>query len=442
MPLNIRTLMGPANVWRAAAAFACSLAVGAMANADAVTDGQVLAQKAIDAEKAGDAASAADLYREALRLRPNHPGLTIRIAQASLAAGRPDDAVGALEDYAAMGLTAAIEDEKWDALATHPRWKALRARFAKNAAPVGDVSVAATVAETALIAEGIAYDASNGQIYVGSVHKRKIIRLGNDGVPATFVPQARDGLLGVFGLALHVPGKTLWSASSALPHVAGLDAGDKGRAGVFAFDLAGRLIKRVMLPLDGKEHVLGDLTISAQGDVYATDSIGPAVYRLRAGADALETLVSNDTFHSLQGIALSPDERRLAVADYSSGIHVVDVAKGTSVLLAMPPHATLHGVDALVAFGRDLLGVQNGIAPQRVIRIRLYPSWTAVEGVDVLAANLPQMDEPTLATRIGDDLLVIGNGQWSRFKDDGTLDGSAPFAPTRIVRLKLPKARP
>jgi len=436
-------LLKPANAWLAAAIFGCSLAIGTIANADAVAEGQALAQKAIDAEKAGDAASAADFYRKALQHRPNHPGLTIRLAAASLAAGRPDDAVGALEDYAAMGLIAAIDGENWQSLATHPRWKALSARFAENAVPVGNVAVAATVAEPQLIAEGIAFDASDGRIYIGSVHKRKIIRLGADGAPAgTFVPQGRDGLLGVFGLALHAPSKTLWAASSALPHVAGLDAADKGRAGVFAYDLAGRLTKRVMLPVDGKEHVLGDLTVSAQGNVYATDSVGPNIYRLPSGGDMLETLISSDTFHSLQGVALSLDESKLAVADYSSGIHVIDIAKKTSVLLAMPPHATLHGVDALVGFGRDLLGVQNGIAPQRVIRIRLDPAWTVIEGVDVLAANLAEMDEPTLATRAGDDLLVIGNGQWSRFKDDGTPDGPAPFAPTRIVRLKLPKVRP
>jgi hypothetical protein len=67
--------------------------------------------------------------------------------------------------------------------------------------------------------------------------------------------------------------------------------------------------------------------------------------------------------------------------------------------------------------------------------------WTEVEGLDVLSANLPQMDEPTLATLDGNALLVVGNGQWSRFADDGSVKGDQPFVPTRIVRLKLPPAR-
>ena len=44
---------------------------------------------------------------------PNHPGLTLRVATASARAGRKDDALAALEAYAAMGLNldiAAIAD--------------------------------------------------------------------------------------------------------------------------------------------------------------------------------------------------------------------------------------------------------------------------------------------------------------------------------------------
>ena len=112
------------------------------------------------------------------------------------------------------------------------------------------------------------------------------------------------------------------------------------------------------------------------------------------------------------------------------------------MVLGMPPHTTLHGIDALVRHGRDLVGVQNGIDPQRVVLLHMNDAWSVVEGLEVLAANLPEMDEPTLATIAEGDLLVIGNGQWSRFADDGTIVGDAPFAPTRILRLKLPPARP
>ena len=51
------------------------------------------------------------------------------------------------------------------------------------------------------------------------------------------------------------------------------------------------------------------------------------------------------------------------------------------------------------------------------------------------------LNNPTALTLDGDTLLVVGNGQWSRFADDGAIKADQPFVPTRIVRLKLPPVR-
>jgi hypothetical protein len=236
----------------------------------------------------------------------------------------------------------------------------------------------------------------------------------------------------------------LWVASSTVPQVGGgIVPSDKNFAGIYEFSIAdASLKKKAILPDDGKEHVVGDLHVSPRGDIFATDSIAPAVYRLAAGGSALETFLTSDRFHSRQGLALSIDARRLAVADYAIGIHIVDVTSRSSTLLPMPEHATLHGIDGLVRHGRDLIAIQNGIDPQRVVLLRMNRFWTQVEGLDVLAANLSEMDEPSLATLAGGDLLIIGNAQWARFAEDGSVNGSEAFAPTRIVRLSLPPVRP
>jgi tetratricopeptide (TPR) repeat protein len=416
---------------------AAILAISSEAHADAVSEGFELARSAIEAQEKGDVAAAADLFRAALQRRPNHPGLTLRLAGATLKAGRNEEAVAALEDYAALGLNADLGAETWKPLSTHPRWQALLARFAANAKPVGSPRIVATIDEPDLIAEGLALDRAENRLYVGSVHKRKIVAI-KDG--RTTIVAERNGLLGVFALAW--AGNQLWAASSALPQVVSLTSDEKGRAGLFAFDKTGRQQRRVMLPADGKEHVLGDLATARNGDIYTSDSNGTTIYRLRANVDALEIFHASDELHSPQGLALSDREDKLALADYSSGIHVIDVATGARRVLAMPAHTTLHGVDAVVRHGRDLICVQNGIDPQRVIRVRLNEGWDEIEGIDVLAANLPEMSEPTLAVRdAGTGLLVIGDGQWSRFNDDGTPKASAPQTPTRVLRLVLPAPR-
>ena len=68
---------------RAQAIFTALCLVCANARADGVSEGQELARQAIAAADAGDHATAADLLRKALVLRPNHPSATYRYAKES-----------------------------------------------------------------------------------------------------------------------------------------------------------------------------------------------------------------------------------------------------------------------------------------------------------------------------------------------------------------------
>ncbi|MEQ1867284.1 MAG: tetratricopeptide repeat protein, partial [Micropepsaceae bacterium] len=407
-------------------AMAALLLASTAARSDEVTEGRELERQATAANGAGDYAAAADLMAKALALRPNHPGVTYRLAKASVRAGRMDAAIDALDNYAAMGMKADIAaDPLLAPLANNARMAAVMAALRINAEPKGHLTIEATIGEPQILAEGIAFDPTSQRLYVGSVHKRKIIALETHAVERDFVPSASQGLLGVFGMTLDPSGKSLWAATSAVPQAGGgITPIDKSRAGIVEFSTVdGGLKKKTVLPDDGKEHVIGDLTRTRRGEIFASDSIAPNLYRLTADGSALETFVTSDRFHSLQGLALSADGRRLAVADYSGGILVVDIASRAVTLLAMPAHTTLHGIDALVRHGRDLIAIQNGVDPQRVVRLRMNQGWTSVEGLDVLAANLAEMSEPTLATIAGDDLLIIGNGQWERFADDGSIKG-------------------
>lgn len=426
-------------ILRVACAAALASAGIAPARADDVDQGQEISGQAIKAAEAGNFAAAADLFARALALRPNHPGVTLRLARTSARAGRNEDAIHTLEDYAAMGLNTDPDHPDFKPIAAHPRMAAIRAKLVDNAKPVGAATIFATIDEPRLLAEGIAHDPPTGRTYISDVHNRRVLTIDAAGKTATLISEGTNGLLGAFGMTLD--SGTLWIASSALPHAANLKPADKGRAGIFAFDTNGRFKRSALLAADGKEFALGDLTITKRGEVFTSDSTGANIYRLAPGGTALETFIESDELHSPQGIALSADESKMAVADYSNGIHVIDRATKQRTVLPMPPDTTLHGIDALVRHGRDLVAVQNGIDPQRLIVIRMNAAWTAIEDTEVIAANLPDMSEPTLATLVGDDLLVIGNGQWTRFADDGAIKGTDPFAATKILRLKLPAAR-
>jgi sugar lactone lactonase YvrE len=176
--------------------------------------------------------------------------------------------------------------------------------------------------------------------------------------------------------------------------------------------------------------------LGPDGTVYVADSTG-AILRLRPRAEAtLETLLAPGALASPQGMAVTPDGRALIVVDYSSGLHRIDLATGASVRLGAPPGASLIGVDGLTRDGDALYAIQNGVAPQRVLRLTLNPAWTAIEGVEVIAANLPEMDEPTTGLVHDGGLVFVSRSQWSDFDEDGAPKPGAD-GPAIIARLRL-----
>jgi sugar lactone lactonase YvrE len=150
----------------------------------------------------------------------------------------------------------------------------------------------------------------------------------------------------------------------------------------------------------------------------------------------VETLTAPGTLGSPQGMVISPDARTLIVADYPSGLWRVDASTGAASRLPTPDGVSLIGVDGLIGDDRRLFAVQNGVAPQRILRLDLNADWTAVEAVEVLAANLPEIDEPTTGVMLDGALIFVARSQWSEFDGEGR-PGSPEMAPARVMRLAL-----
>src|SRR5690606_37321516 len=204
------------------------------------------------------------------------------------------------------------------------------------------------------------------------------------------------GIGGVLGLALDARSGVLWAATAPVPPAVHGLAGDavRPRAALLKIEAAsGRVLARYPSPADNDS--LGDVTLAADGTVHVA---GGDLFHLRPGGEALEVLLPAGVMRSPQGMAVTPDGAALIVADYSSGLWRVDRTSGEATRLAAPAQESLIGVDGLIPDGRALYALQNGVAPQRVLKLTPDAGWRRIEAVEVLAANLPQIDEPTTGT--------------------------------------------
>ncbi len=240
------------------------------------------------------------------------------------------------------------------------------------------------------------------------------------------------------GMRVDAERGVLWVAATAVPQSAGADPADSLRSGLFRFDVrTGKLTGRFPIPDDGAAHGLGDLVLTRAGDAYASDSRSPAIYRVRAGADSLERFVTSPLFLSAEGMVLDSAERTLYVADYSRGILRVDLASREVRLLEAAPDLGLLGLDGLYPVPGGLVGIQNGVDPARVVRLRLSTGGDRVETLEVLERARPDYAEPTLGVVVGDELFYVANSQWERFGEDGGIAAPDRLQAPLVLRLRL-----
>ncbi len=372
-------------------------------------------------------------------LSGGYTGAKSALATLAARAGDREGVLRWLDAFARTGLTRDVgRDTLFAPWRQDSAFRAIAARLAANAAPVGDLSPAVALGDASLLAEDVAWDAPRGRFLVSSIHRRRVLSVDGAGRVAGFTEPGAGMTWGVYGLALDAANGLLWATTAAGPECDAYSPSDSGRTALFACDLrTGRMRRRIELPRTAARQVLGDLAVGLDGTVYASESLGGAIYRLRRGGAALETLVPAGGFVSPQGCVLSADGARLYVADYARGIAAVTLAGGGVTWLPRPYSLSSGGVDGLYRDGDRLIAIQNGPNPKRVLELSLDSAGTRITAWRVLAQGGERLGEPNHGTRVGREFYLIGDSGWDRVGEDGRLRTGADSRPPVLLRLSL-----
>jgi len=372
----------------------------------------------------------------AAQLRPNHPRLMYNLAVAHALNGHQAYAVKWLRRTADMGLIfPAASDKDFDSLHDLSDFKQVLKRFEKNKAPKINSLQAFTVQEKDLVPESLAYDETTDVFYLSSVYKRKILSITPSGEVKVFAAES-DGLWSVMGMKVDRANHVLWVCTTAHQQMSNYRPEDKGKSALLKYDLkTGKLLGKFEPADTTKPHWLGDLAINSKGDVFATDSVTPAIYVVRHGGNKLETFLEGAPFVSPQGLDFTKDQKQLFVADYSKGIFLVDLK--TKKASSIASDFAILGIDGLYAYKGSLICVQNGVNPQRVIRLTLNKNLNHFDRFETIEANNPVFDEPTLGVLVKDRFYFIANSQWGAIDQSGHLAPADKLKDPMILKLKL-----
>ena len=409
-----------------------------------VTSAQAIVDSAAQARQSFRAASRATTTRETLshlvratQVWPTQPAYWSAAARVGARLSDTTVVRDAIESLARMHAGAVLStDSAVQRMAHHPSIARALQRLARSTAPITAGRVVATLPDTTVFAEGVDADPRTDAFYVASIKHRTVYEIRADGVIRDLRLSGDARIGSVLGVRVAPDGRTLYATTAGLPVMDQYVAADSSIAAILRIRIAdGRVEARWDVATDGTRHLLGDLAVTSHGEVYASDSYAPALYRLRPGADSLESL-HHPLFRSLQGIAPIPGQSRLIVADYSHGLLRVNLATNTVTRIADVPGTTSLGIDGIVWQRGGIIAVQNGMEPARIARFTLDGTQARVVRVDDLDRQPTVADEPTIGTLWRGGFVYVANRQWEKFDDDQRRPGTT-LTPTRLLCVPL-----
>lgn len=441
--------------WQRARSVVCVLATaggialqtarGQTPTGDPAVDSAAVARRvwtdAVGALRNSDTALA---YRHAKRAAAAWPTQPAYVWGSAVMAALTRDTAGArlaLAAYADMGLGRQLgTDARFAPLIRAGAWTGLAERLEMNHRPLVNSREAFRLADSTLWPESIDHDPRTRRFYVTSVRHRTVVEVSPDGATREILPRSTPGVGAILAVRVDTARNVLWVTSSGLSAMAGYSPADSGLGAILRVRLADGVVDgRWDVPGAGR-HILGDIAVATNGDLYVSNSAQPILFRLQPREGTI-TAIRSPLFRSLQGVA-TPRDTRFAVepvfiADYSHGILRLDPHSGSVTRLPDAPGSTSLGIDGLTVHGTSLIAVQNGVSPPRVMRFHLDRRGERITHAELLDRNSAVADEPTAGVVVDGRFFYVANSQWDKYDDDGRRRPNSRLIPPIILELPL-----
>jgi hypothetical protein len=376
-------------------------------------------------------------------LLDNRTDILYRLAKVEARLGHVEASLAYLKSYAYSQLDLgdpAVQSE-FHALRTSAGFQKLEQIYRAGLSPKGTHTQLAIAPDADLLAEDLTLDTHSGIRYVSSVHMGKVLAVDSAGRWSDFASASELSAWGIYALSADAAHARLWISSVAGAVSPPYQVADQGRSAILRLNLDDHTVEQRYELHDGHPHAFGDMALSARGDLYVSDGVGGGVYCIGAEPDAaMEARVGPGTLRSPQSPVPLPDGKRLLVADYSRGIAIVNLQGPQSVSwLRHAPELAVYGIDGLYLYGRTLIAIQNGTAPERLLYMRLDPSFTRVLNWRVALARAPGLGDPTHGVVRDHQFEFISNSGWDRVDDQGQLKSAPAATHPALWSIELPR---
>ncbi|MCC6562338.1 MAG: hypothetical protein IT478_13345 [Xanthomonadales bacterium] len=405
---------------------------------DLVSDALTLTRLAKQFELEKDWRHQAYALQKLFALRPMQGPIGYELAAAYARQDNKRNAYDLLVRLQAQGYAYAPElDARFDKIKGTRVWDYIVLNLQANQKAFGGGSPGFDLPGGDTLIESVGYDPVRKRFLAASVRDGSINLVDESGKVTPFIQaDAANGLLAVYGLAVDAKRDLLWVIGNGVPHRLGIQAADFGKAVLYQFMLSsGAFVGKVETPANHRPSILSSIALSPSGGVYVADGPARRIYRL--AGDQLEQVVENPKLTSIRGMAFNDDGSKLFFADYDLGLFGIEMNTGKAFAVAPHANLSLYGIEGLAFWKGQLLAVQNGFPPNRVMRLALDETQTRVTHAQALDAAKPEFGTPTQGVVVGDAFWFIANTQRGQYDRYGVPKDVAALKPVHVYRSDI-----
>jgi hypothetical protein len=373
-----------------------------------------LRRMANQAHDAGNREEFRSIVARLHELRPNNSNYMYQLVLAHAALGELNQAFDMMLRMQRQGLSYDFnQSPDSENLRGTNLYDYLNDLMIKAGEPIGEYMEVASLDPEVGRVQAIDWDPGREAFLIGTVTDGRLLEVRKDGSFRELLrADNENGLWGIHDLVVDPARNRLWLASAATRAFSGFDITDKGRSDLFELKLDSlELVKRYPVPVDGLPHSLGSMTLSADGDLFLADQALPIIYLLKAGDDRLMPVFASKGLVSIRGIAVDESGKRVFAADREMGIVRLDLESGQVANLIRAETLNVGGIDGLEYVDGDLLALQNGISPQRIMRLALDDSGSRITEIAPILVAPEGIDRPTYGAVVDDTLYFLARAQ-------------------------------
>ncbi len=295
-----------------------------------------------------------------------------------------------------------------------------------NGKPYGAGEVVGQISKhySGMLFENIAYDSKNERFLLPSVRTGAIYELSKDKKFKEIIPagQPQTGPWGAVDLVVDQVRDVLWVASATMPQYSGTTQENFGNSMISKYRLSTHeLLNSFALKRNEQAPILfSALHLSANNSLYFVNLFNQEVFKVTKDGESIESLFALPKFKAIKAITTNKKENILYVSDYDQGVFAVDLATKKVGKIGGKAKGYYGGFDDLFYQDGDLVGIQNGVKPARLMRMMLTE--------DVLLSNMYPLEAAreefkALSKGVisGEDVYYFANSQWAKMDFSGRL---------------------